>query len=72
MTGNCKLTTIFTAVASAEQSAALAAFQRYQPTLSPAINVNSVASVECPARQFSGNNAKIATNATTTAIFVTF
>ena len=64
--------TYCTAVALAEPSAALVTFRWQQPSFPPHKNVNSAPRSLTSAAQFSGNNAQIATNAVTTAIFVTF
>ena len=58
-----------TAVALTELPAAFVSFQWHQPSLPPTQNVNSAASRELAAMQFSGNNAIYAVNAVTTATF---
>jgi hypothetical protein len=63
---------IGTAVAIAERSAAFVQFRWHQPYLPPTQNVLSAATPVSAAVQFSGNNATIAVNATTTATFLTF
>jgi len=80
MTGDCKLTTAFTAAActnctavvTRERGAAFVSFQRQQASLPPTQNVNSAPFSLAPARHFSGNYAKCALNAVTTAISATF
>ena len=72
MTGDYRLTTIFTAVALAERPAAFASFQWQQGSHPPTQNVDSAVPPLLPARQFSGNDAIFATNAVTTATFITF
>jgi len=71
MTDNCKLITIFTAVASAGPFAAFLSFQRRAPYLPPTQNVNSAPSPLLPARQFSGKYAINAQIALTFAISAT-
>jgi len=60
------------AVALWEPTAANAPFQRSQANLPPTQNVNTAVSLQLPAGQFSGSNAKYAKNAATIAIFATF
>ena len=60
------------AVATAERFAAFVSFRWQQPNLPPTQNVISAAISRVPAMQFSGNNATIAVNTTTTATFLTF
>jgi len=48
------------AVAIAEPSAVKVSFQRHEPSIPPTQNVNSVASGELPAGQFSGFIAQFA------------
>ncbi len=55
-----------TAVALTGHPAAFVSFQQQQASHPPCKNVNSAASPLCPAVQFSGNIAQIASNAVTT------
>ena len=76
MTGDCKLTTAFTAAActnctavvTRERFAAFVAFRWREPSLPPTQNVNSALFSLVPARQFSENYAIYATVATFTTL----
>ena len=64
-----RLTTICTAVATAEHPAATVSFQRQQPNIPPTQNVNSAVSPLRPACHFSEKYAIVAVNAVTTATY---
>jgi hypothetical protein len=61
-----------TAVALVGQSAEVVPFQRHHTGFPPDQNATSADTAEQAARQFSGNYAKYANCALTTAIFITF
>ena len=72
MTCDYRLMTIFAAVVTAEQAAALVSFRWQQVSLPPTQNVNSAPRSLTSARHFSGKYANYAKNAATTATIATF